>query len=217
MRFGRSGFTLAELMISVLILTLISTATVFSLRSAKSTEELQTAGRLLASDIRNAQARALAARNVLICPIVGGVSRVCEIENPSTVSCTSDCVPLPPPRFGVHLIVGRDSYDVFADVQNEDWRERSIEEILVTRGLNPLGGTNVLIDRLTTELGSQPSADLAIGRQSGEMRIEACGDPGLPVCSPTEPKTLGIILKHMISGKELRVDVNAVTGRVSLP
>jgi prepilin-type N-terminal cleavage/methylation domain-containing protein len=216
MHFRHNGFTLPELMISVLILMLISTTAVFSLRSAQYTEELQTAARVLSSDIRNAQARALAARNVLTCRITGNLQRVCEIENPSTVPCIEDCVPIPPSRFGVHLTAGRDRYDVFADVQNDDWRQRSIEEILLMRGLNPLGGTRVVIDRLTTELGALPAADIAIGRQSGEMRIEACGEP-LPSCAPTEPKTLGIILRHSVSGKELRVDVNAVTGRVSLP
>lgn len=53
------GFTLIELIISISILTLISTAAVFSLRSTRQTEELATAARLLASDVRNVQARVL--------------------------------------------------------------------------------------------------------------------------------------------------------------
>ncbi|MFA5935691.1 MAG: type II secretion system protein [Patescibacteria group bacterium] len=216
MRSHRNGFTLVELMISIVILSLISTATVFSLRTTRENDELNTAARLLAGDIRNVQARALAARNVRMCTIGGGSQRVCEDENTSVIACTGSCTPLPPPRFGMRLEDGREGYLLFADVNVEDWRWTNTEETLLARSLNPLGGGKVQIDELLTDVGTLAVADVGVGRQNGTMRIEACGETGLPSCSPSEPRTLLITLRHGTSGKTITVDMNAVTGRVSI-
>jgi prepilin-type N-terminal cleavage/methylation domain-containing protein len=213
----RSGFTLIELMVSIAILTLISTATVFSLRSTRENEELLTAARLLAGDVRSIQARALAARNVRQCSVSGGALRVCENDNTSDIPCIGACEPAPPPRFGISLAVGATAYDVYADVNVADGRYTNDEELLLHRDLNPLGGEKVMIRRLLTEQGDEAASSMIVSRQNGEMRIDACNDPGFPACAPSEPRTLSILLRHQRSGKELTVDVNAVTGRVSLP
>ena len=210
-----NGFTLAELMVSITILLLVSTVTVFSLGDSRNNDELMTAARLLAGDIRNVEARALAATNIKTCPTSAAASRVCEAENPSTVLCTDACVPLPPPRVGVHLDRGGSSYTVFADVHTEDWRLTNDQEIVLTRSLNPLGGGNVTIRALTTPFTSEASSDIAVGRQSGTVRIDACDDAGLPACAPKEPNTLSILLVHAKTSKTVTVDVNAFTGRVS--
>lgn len=210
------GFTLVELMISVGILTLIATSTVFVMRRTREREELQTAGRLLVSDLRDVQARALQARNALTCDTVGLEKKICEPENKSPILCTGPCTVLPPPRYGVALAVFQDAYDLFADVNGEDWRLTSDAEQVARRGLNPLGGNRVTISRIETELGIIGTSNLAAGRQSGAMRIEACGDPGLPACAPTEPKWLKITLRHAVSNDTIAVEVNALTGRVSI-
>jgi prepilin-type N-terminal cleavage/methylation domain-containing protein len=213
---SRKGFTLVELMVSIAILMLLSTTTVFSLRVTRENDELSTAARLLSSDLRNVQARSLAARNVKTCTISGGTKRVCEDENTSAQACVDTCAAVPPPRFGVTLTTGSGKYVMFADVSTEDWRLSNAEEILLGRNLNPLDD-KVLIQTITTEFGSLSTANVGVSRQSGTMRIEACGDAGLPVCAPTEPRTLTVTLRHVASGKETTVSLNSVTGRVSIP
>lgn len=215
MRLRHNGFTLVELMVSISILLLISTVTVFSLGDTRNTDELMTAARLLTGDIRNVEARAFAATNIRTCDTASGRPRICETENPSIVACTSDCVPLPPPRVGVHVERGSSGYTIFADVSEEDWRLTNDEEIVLRRDLNPLGGGNVTIRAITTSVTTQNAADIAVGRQNGTVRIDACGDVGLPVCAPTEPQTVSITLIHTKSNRMVTVDVNALTGRVS--
>ncbi|MBU0540462.1 type II secretion system GspH family protein [Patescibacteria group bacterium] len=209
------GFTLIELMISISILTLISTATVFSLRSTRQSEELATAARLLASDVRNIQARALAANNVKICDIAGG-KRVCEAENPSTTDCVGVCAPEPASRYGITFDKDSGSYALFVDLNQSDWRLSSEDEIVLRRNLNPLGGDKVTITELMIDTGSLTEASMAVSRQNGIMRIEACGESGLPACSPVEPKILNITLQHQQSGKTAVVEINSQSGRVSV-
>lgn len=215
MRF-KPGFTLIELVISVGILTLISTSTVFVLKRSREKDELQIAARMLAADLRDVQARALHARNTLTCNTAGFGRRVCEPENQSPVVCADACAPSPPPRFGIAFTTFQDTYSLFADVNTEDWRLTSDLEVVAKRGLNPLGGSKVVISRLETNLGVVPSAQLGAARQSGGIRLEACGDPGLPACVPTEPTNLIITLRHISSNDTTIVEVNALTGRVSM-
>ncbi|MBI4139158.1 type II secretion system protein [Candidatus Uhrbacteria bacterium] len=211
----RSGFTLVELLISISILTLISAATVFSLRGTRQNEELHTAARLLAGDVRNVQARALAARNVLTCDTVGG-TRVCEQENPSAEACISPCVQEPPPKFGLSIAAGASAYELFADVDVSEWRRTSDREILLQRILNPFGSDTIRVDAISTELGATASGEIAVERQNGQMRINACGEPGQPACAPSEPQSMTIRLRHQDTGKTADVEVNAITGRVSV-
>ncbi|MEO5927909.1 MAG: type II secretion system protein [Patescibacteria group bacterium] len=215
MLLRRKGFTLVELMVSIAILLLISTTTVFSLGDTRNNDELMTAARLLVGDIRNVQARALAATNIRTCDTSSGQARVCETENPSVISCSSDCTPLPPPRVGVEFESGSSGYTIFADVHTEDWRLTNDEEIVLQRDMNPLGGDKVTVSAIQTTFGSLSQVNLAVGRQNGTMRIEACGDTGLPACAPKEPQTLSITLIHAKTARTVTVDVNAVTGRVS--
>lgn len=216
MRFPK-GFTFIELIVSVTILMLISTATVFSLRTTKENEELRTAARLLAGDIRSIQARALAARTVLQCPIAGGRTRICENDNPSELPCTGACSASSPPRFGIALDAGFGAYSTYADVDPLDGVYTNLEERLAYRELQPLAASTVLVQELRTENGPEDASFIVASRQSGAMRIDPCGDPGFFACLVTEPRTLSIVLRHARSGKELTVDVNAITGRVSVP
>lgn len=212
----RHGFTLVELMISVAILTMISITTVFSLRRTREKDELNTAVRLLTSDIKNVESRALSARNVLTCTVAGGSGRVCEPENTSPDPCVGACAAMPPPHFGMSFTGSQEAYTLFADVGTEDWRFSGPNEVLLTRSLNPLGGGKVVVSSMKTEIGNLASAAFGVGRQNGMMRIEACGDAGLPLCAPTEPKILQITLRHTVSGDTAVVEINALTGRVSV-
>lgn len=209
---------MVELMISITILVLIATATLFNLNSTRNTEELNTASRLLESDIRNIQARALAARDVLQCRAPDDLQSVCGSDAYATASCTGPCSASPPPRFGINLMRGAAFYDLYADIRGDDWRETNDREVMIRRQLNPLGGGNVVIIGIALPgvVPAPSTADIAVSRQSGVMRINACGDSGLPACSPTEPTSLTITLRHNKSMQYKTVEVNSVTGRVSI-
>jgi len=218
---------MVELMVSIVILTLIATTTLFSLTSTRYKEELNTAARMLSADIRNIQARALAARNISQCTNSSGNKTVCGpdlwfITSTSTNVCVDACVPMPPPRFG--MVVHRTSnYQLIADL-NDDYRWSIVEgggtELFLQRSLNPAGSTNrvtvSVVDTPGVVMSPEGEAIITVNRQSGVTRINACGDAGLPLCAPTEPKLLNITLKHLKTNETKTIEVNAVTGRVSI-
>lgn len=210
-----SGFTVAELLISVAILTLISVTTVVSLRKNREQDELITAARVLSTDIRNLQGEALAGHNIFSCSAPGGGKQICNPQAAS--SCVSDCTAGPPAHVGMSLMTQQDSYAMFADISSENWRYDGANELLSTHSVNPLGNGRVLISALNTDVGSMTSLSFSVERQSGKMRIQACGDVGLPACTPTEPQTLHIVLRHVVTGAEKVIELDARSGRVSVP
>jgi prepilin-type N-terminal cleavage/methylation domain-containing protein len=216
MKFFRKGFTLMELMVSITVLMLISTATVFGLRNTRAKEELQTAARLLAGDIQSVEIRALAGANVKACTVLAGIIKVCEAENPSAEACVTDCEPTSPPRFGVIFSANDSRYSIFADTELADWRLTSSREVVASRTLNTLGSDRVALEEIETELGAIATVDIGVERQSGRVRINACGEVGLPDCAPTEPQTASILLRHLGSNQTATVKVNAVSGRVTI-
>jgi prepilin-type N-terminal cleavage/methylation domain-containing protein len=210
-----TGFTLVELLVSISILTLISTATVFTLRSTRETDELNTSAQILAGDLRNIQARALAAHNVKTCDTIDG-KQICEPENPLSDLCAKLCEPLPPMTFGIHFKISESAYDLFAEIDPliQDWRLTNKREILLERNLNPLGGDQIVVSNLQLDGKDVLTADLAVHRQNGVMRIEACGEVGLPACGSSESSELTITLRHQHSGTLRFIEVNALSGRI---
>lgn len=209
-----SGFTVIEVLISVAILTLISVTTVVSLQKNREQDELTTAARVLSASIRNLQGEALAGHNVFSCSAPGGGRQICDPN--AAASCVSDCTAGPPAHVGMSLMTQQDTYAMFADINPENWRYDGANELISTHSVNPLGNGRVLISALNTDIGSVASISFSAERQSGKMRIQACGDAGLPACSPTEPQTLHIVLHHVITGAEKIIEVNAHSGRVSV-
>lgn len=205
----KGGFTLIELAVSVFILGLISTSVLYNLRSTRRTDELRAAARIVAGDLRALQSRALSGQNIKTC--TPSTRIVCEL---SEASCAgSVCVPLPPFGVGVRLTSGSNLYTLFADVDTtkQDWKQTDATEIFLTRDLSIGGAPNVVIDVLTlpAPTGIVPFVDVAFQRQNGGMVIGEC----ISGCNAT----LFIRLKHLISGDTKQVEVNAITGRVSVP
>ncbi|MCI0479768.1 type II secretion system GspH family protein [Candidatus Uhrbacteria bacterium] len=219
------GFTFVELMVSLAILTLIATATVFGLQTTRSKDELNTAARVIASDVKNLQARALAGRDVLQCADAAGDTQVCGSDAYTTpLTCVTPCEPAPPSRYCMRMLPAADFYQIYADIRGDDWRLTNERELINRRSITMSGGgsvgggSNVVV--ITVAWPGAPAtpntADICVQRQSGVMRINACGDPGLPACSPTEPTSMWVWLRHNKTNETKRIDVNAVTGRVSI-
>ena len=209
---SRSGFTLPELMISVLIVGLIATAASVDLRASQYNDELRTATRVLAADLRSLQSQALTGRNVAMCNDAGGFLVLCET---STALCAagSACTMAPPSALGLTLGVGSSTYAFFADVDpaKSGGTLSDATEMLTTRDFALLGSPRVVIHGLRIP-ASVGTASVAFSRQNGTMGLSGCFAP-----SCTAPSLLIIELRHSKTGTINTIEVDAVTGRISAP
>lgn len=204
-----SGFSLTEAMISVAIIGLLALFVVNDLRTSQKREQLITAARVLAADIRSLQSRALSAQNIKTCASLGK-NIACELSD-AACDVPNTCAPLPPFSFGGHFIPGTSSYTFFAEVDasNKDFEETpGAGETFLTRDLVAAGGPNVVIDQLLGA-GSYTEINVVFERQNGAMHLNPCS-----VCM--NPLTLTIRLRHTQTGDTKDVSLNAVTGRVSI-
>lgn len=204
-----------ELLVSVAILTLISTATVMTLNAARPGEELRAASRALTSDIENLSSRALAGANISTCTTLSG-SKVCSATNPSLEACTGACINAPPARVGLSIgDVPTASVILFADLDGNG-RLSSGNEILSFSQLNPLGGTRVTVNAIASEGSALSGLTLTMDRQNGRMRINACGDAGFPPCGGPEPESATITLTQSQNADLVStISIDAKTGRAS--
>ena len=199
-------------MVSIVILGLISTAAIIDLGTTRQKDQLDTAVRLVAADLRSLQDRALTGQNILSCP-QGSSSVVCELDR-SSCDDPANCTEHPPSAVGFHAMKGTTStrYDLFADVDpaKADGKEDPTE-IFLTRDLAQNGAPNVVISDLVASAGSVPSVDVAFQRQNGEMGINGCFEPAC-----TSSVTLRILLRQVQSNEVREVDLNSITGRISM-
>ena len=207
------GFSVAELLISLSIIVLLATFAVFQLGSSQQRDELQTATRQLAADLRSMQSRALAGQNLKACPD-GSDLRVCEY---SEASCSpGTCTEEIPYSFGIHVEENQKDYSTFADfnpVPGGDNKQNDDKEILLTRELSPTS-KNVSISTIVSGNSGgfsapQPLADITFTRQSGAAHINDS-------TVPPEPSLIIITLTHLETGNTMQIEVNRITGRISI-
>ena len=127
-----SGFTIAEMLIALAIVVLLSLISVFELSTSNQGEELRAAAGQLESDIRSAQSRALEAQSVKACPI-GAEQAICENSDPGCAANT--CKDTTPNGFGVYVAAGSSSYIIFADVNPAalDYKYTNAKELFQNR------------------------------------------------------------------------------------
>lgn len=204
------GFTINEVLISVFILGLIAAASVVNLRASRQRDELNSAIRVVAADLRSLQARALTGQNTSVCNDGGGVPIVCE-QTTSGCAVPASCAPLPPYGVGAYFIRGQAKYDLFAEVAptKNDWKRTDATEVFQTREFSKAGAPYVVIDDLVTT-ASLASVNVAFQRQNGTMGIEACYAPCVA------PVALTIRLRHTLSNQTRDVSLSAYTGRISV-
>lgn len=217
-----SGFTLAELMVSIAILIIISLAVVGDITRTRHQEEIASSARLVAATLRSLQSRALAATSVMTCE-VGEAYVVCERDDGACAGapCNTEAVPM---AVGATLKTGAAVITTFAevDIAFEDRREDpSGREYLGAQRLaeHIPGSEPVTIKQLNVGGTYQPLATVTFDRQSGAMRINACGTPQplTPECGGNpEPTTLEIELEHERRGYTKTISLNAVTGKISV-
>jgi prepilin-type N-terminal cleavage/methylation domain-containing protein len=212
MPLRKAGFTLVEMLISVAIMGLLAVIVVVGMGSGKQTEELRSAARQLAADIRSMQARALAAGDVKACPNAASILVICEN---STAVCANpaDCVPHIPSSFGVNVSSTDLSYTLFAEVEPSTADYNLDEsEVLLGRQLLQTTGQNVMIKNVLSgkpaPLVFKPKGDVGFTRQNGATRLYDG--------SAVEPDVMVFRLWHKTSSSTMDVEVNRITGRVSI-
>ncbi|MBE7525580.1 hypothetical protein HS096_04320 [candidate division WWE3 bacterium] len=219
---GIPGFTLAELMVSIAILIIISLAVAGDITRTRFQEELNSSARLLLGTLRDTQAQALAVKGVKTCLEDGGTRRVCET---GTAGCAAGTCPdiTAPYAVGVTLNVSATGVSVFADVDAafNDRRELANTRELVRADAFLTGNTGsryVTVNALRSGPVNFSSATVTFERQNGRMRINACDDPpGAPSCAGSpEPTTLEIDLIHSRTNQIKTIRLNAITGKISL-
>ena len=206
-----TGFTLVEMLVSLAIMGLLAVTVVVNMNSGKRTEELRNSARQLAADIRSMQSRALAAGDVKACP-KGSMLMVCEN---TTAGCTdpAQCSGTVPAVYGVMATTSATSYVLFAEVEPSTvdyWMDNN-DELMARRPLLQVANQDVEIKEIQVPgaMGLPPTvASIAFMRQSGTNRLyDGTG---------VEPSIIKIILRHKLSDAELGLEINRVTGRVSI-
>ena len=209
-----SGFTVAEMLISLAIVILLALTAVFSLDSNQRTDELKTAARQLSADLGAQQAKAFSAHNIKICPsVIGGENAVCEN---STARCNGLCATATVIAYGLHANVSSSTYTLFAEIfpsAAPDYVLTNSDESFLNRTLSPLGtSNNVVIDsiiRSPSMAVSSTREDITFARQNGAVRL-------LDNTTSTPAIQVIIRLRHIKSGKTMDVQVDSVTGRISV-
>lgn len=199
-----------ELLISLAIIVVLATITVFQIQSSNRNDELNTAARQLMADIRAMQNRALAAQDSMACD-AGGFYSICEA---STSTCgVNPCNTLIPDAYGIYLVSGSSTYSLFADLNPTGALDNKMtdgHERLTSRTLLGLGSEDIFIDDISTSLQSGvANAHIAFSRQYGIVTIT---DP----TTPPEPNLITIRLRHSVSNNTIEIEVNRITGRVSI-
>lgn len=212
------GFTFMEAMISIVIVGIISVAAYYNLRSARMTDELRTAARVVAADLRAAQAQALQGQNVKWCTDVSGKDIVCQ---DGTASCSdpAQCIAKPSGAFGVHFYKDTSSYELFSILSNDQatWGGVNPGQVYSSRYLAKSGAPNTTITDLVPLTGSLwfNQAAAIFERQNGRMHVLTCYTCDLGLVGPLMP-TFKITIKHTISLKTISVSLNTLTGRISI-
>jgi prepilin-type N-terminal cleavage/methylation domain-containing protein len=205
------GFTFVEAMISMAVIAIIASISVFSLAASQRTDQLNTAAQVVVADLRSLQSSALSSENIKTCA-AGGKNITCEQSMTACDGGASSCTPQSPAAVGVEFKVNQPSYDFFAEVEPStagDWAlTTGSGEKYLTRSLAQSGAPNVRI--VTLSVGSP--TDVAFERQNGSMVINGCRvSQG---CSTHT--SLTVVLQQTQSLETRTITMNAFTGRISI-
>lgn len=207
---------MAELLVSVGILIIISVSVVRDITATRYQEELISSARLVVSSLRDLQSRAHAASSVKICTPSVGVTAVCEMN--STSCSASACNQTTSPSvFGASFITGGNQFTTFADVNGtSNYREDAAGFERLKAVVFPRANASVAfvsIYSMSADSISIASSTVTFNRQRGTMRINACLSGS---CTPAEAVILSMTLRHSRTGKTKVIYLNTVTGKVEI-
>jgi len=207
----KPGFTLIEAMVSVSILGLLALMVTVNLGESRRTEELNSAARVIAADIRSVQSRALSVKNIKFCQDLADKWISCEL---SLTACKggSVCTSSPPDGVGIHFTELSNTYQMYGTLNGtgSDFIMEKPEQAFQVRNLETTGAANVIVSRISSKIIATNSADVFFLRQNGSMRLNACLTCG------AEPGTLLIAVQHTQSNKIKTIVLNGLTGRISI-
>lgn len=213
---ARGGFTMAELLVSIGVLVIISISVVQDITRTRYQEELMSSARMVVATLRDAQARALAASSVSVCVPSAGVTAVCE-RSLSNCGATACNLTVSPTVFGATFQNGASQFSTFADVNGtvnfrEDLGGLERIQMNVFPKSNP-SSAFVTITSILADSVSITSSTVTFDRQRGSMRVNACL---VGPCTPAEAIILSITIRHSKTNKTKVIYLNAVTGKIEL-
>lgn len=212
----RPGFSLVEALISISILGLIAVMSIVNFSSSQRSDELNTAARVLAADLRSAQSRALSGGNVKLCPAIPAALSSLAACEAGTSNCAdpAQCKPQAPEGIGLHLIAGQSAYDEYVVIGAEtgEWRMTYPAMAFFRRDLSRSGAPRVVVSAIDGAGVALPygAMDVSFGRQNGAMHFNECVG-----CDPP-PNVVTVTLRHAQTGKTKTVLLNRLTGRISV-
>ena len=210
----RPGFSMVEALISISILGLIAVMSIVNFSSSQRTEELNTAARVFAADLRSAQSRALSGGNVRMCPAIpaaGSSLAACE-DGASNCANPVECQLQAPEGIGLRVVAGQSEYDqyIVLGAESGEWRMTHAAMAFTRRDLARNGAPRVSVSAIDAGGAPRASADIAFGRQNGAMHVDECA-----ACAPP-PNVVTVTLQHSQTGRTKTVILNRLTGRVSI-
>jgi prepilin-type N-terminal cleavage/methylation domain-containing protein len=201
------GFSLTEMLVSMAIMGIIAATAWVSLSRSAQMDQMNTALRVVAADLRAVQSRALSVENIKSCLNASGKQQVCE---QTTAGCVGACLAIPPNAFGMNIRSNSSTYDLYAEVEptTADYLKTGTAETFLTRDLVKSGAPNVIVSALSL---ASPS-NVAFQRQNGSMVINGCNT--LTGC--VSPIALTITLLQTKLNITKTIVLNAYTGRISI-
>jgi prepilin-type N-terminal cleavage/methylation domain-containing protein len=195
------GFTLIELLISLSIFAILTTMTITNYNAGTQSDELRSAGQLLASAVRRAQTMALSGQTENICLAGSDINQICTPGAAATCP-PGQCVAEVPHGYGIHVSTissENTQYVIFADINGN----RAYDQGEAIRTDTVSSGRSVIVSAVN------PAA-------SGSLDI---------VFEPPQPKAwfngsnaavvADITLKHTATNATRNVTVNLITGQVN--
>lgn len=208
---SRRGFTLAELLVSVAIMAVISTIAVVDLRRSAEHDELATAVRVMQSDVSGLQSEALAATNIAFCQDALANWIVCS-NGTSDCAVPASCAAAAPGGVGVTFNVGSSTYDLYAvhDADASNWTQTSAKQVFMTRSFAQSGAPDVVIQSVTPSGPTTGRSDVLFRRQQGGMEInKTCA-----ICAADA--TLDVTLEQTQTHETESIHLDSISGRVTL-
>lgn len=192
------GFTIAELLVSLAIITVLTGMMLANFHGGQQSSELRLAAEITVSQLHDIQTAALGGRLVSVCSGGAQANQVCEAGKNPSVTCTGGgtCQRRVVPGYGIRFTVGESTYLVFDDVNGNNVYNAG-EEIatkpFVSTGLVKLGATNA---------GS--TLDVVFVAPDAKQKFNGSDAPDL----------LQLTLRHLQSDSERNVKLYRIAGKI---
>ncbi len=192
----RRGFTIAELLVSLAIIGVLTGLMMANFSSGQRSSEVRFAAEILVNQLRELQTNALTGRLVRVCSGGADDKKVCESKNPPVACTGGTCAPRVPDGYGIHFTAGSSSFLLFDDA-NANGVYDAGEELRTV----PYVSTGLV--QLSTSLPGAP-LDVVFKPPSAQILINGVA----------APDTVTLTLTHSREPIQRHVNIYRITGKI---